>query len=570
MTSLLSELSIKNFAIIDDLTVSFDKGMTVLTGETGAGKSIIIDAIQLLIGGRGSADFVRHGENKAELEGLFHIEKDDHPCYEKLAEFGLTIDDNMLVIRREISHTGKSVCRINGKLVTIAIVREIGNTLVDIHGQHEHHLLMDQTLHLSLLDQFAAANLTDSLQEYKSLYKKYRHLHNKFVNFRKDEQQIAHRLDLIKFQYDEITAAQLQPKEEEELVSERNELNNYEKIFEALQTSYSALQGEHKGLDWVGLAMTHLENIGHISNEYKKIKKTAANSYYMLEDVSHTIRNLLDELSYNPDRLNEIENRLSVINQLKRKYGQSITEILEYSSKIEEEIELLENRETHYEQLEQEVLSVKKDLQVEADQLTKLRQQAAQQLETEIHRQLEDLYMEKTTFAVKFFKTDNDFTETGADKVEFYIATNPGEPLKPLSRIASGGELSRIMLAIKNIFSKHQGVTSIIFDEVDSGVSGRVAQAIAEKIYRVSIGSQVLCISHLPQVAAMSDTHLLIAKNIAEQRTYTSVRPLNDEEKVAEISRMISGVEVTELTTEHANELLTLANNIKLMNITPN
>jgi DNA repair protein RecN (Recombination protein N) len=560
---LLNELSIRNFAIIESLSVSFNKGLTVLTGETGAGKSIIIDAIHLLVGGRGSAEFVRHGEDKAEIEGLFHLEGENHPSYAKAAEFGIEIEDAMIVLRRDISATGKSVCRINGKLVTIAVLREVGSTLIDIHGQHEHQELMDEAKHINLLDQFGAEEILPALQEYQRVYRSFEQTQKKLKNLSENEQQMAHRLDLIQFQHDEILSADLRLNEDEELFEEKRKLSNFEKIYENIQTSYTALQGEQKGLDWIGLVMDNLQNAADLDADYKSIADTVANSFYMLEDAARTIRNELDSLEYDPKRLNDIEDRLNEINQLKRKYGSTIEEILEYSSKIEEEIETLQNKEVHIGQMEKELASLKKDLRIEANNLTQTRRKYAKKLTKLIHKELKELYMEKTVFDLRIDANADHFHKNGADKVEFYISTNPGEPLKPLSKIASGGELSRIMLALKSIFSKHQGVTSIIFDEVDTGVSGRVAQSIAEKIYNVSTGSQVLCISHLPQVAAMADTHLYIAKIIKNGRTKTSVTPLSPSEKVKEIVRMISGVEVTDLTKQHAEELLKLAQNMK-------
>ncbi len=555
---MLSELSIKNFAIIEKLSISFEKGLTVLTGETGAGKSIIIDAIHLLVGGRGSAEFVRHGEEKAEIEGLFQLDHGQHACYEKALEFGIEIEDGMVVLRREISRSGKSVCRINGKLVTISTLREMGGTLVDIHGQHEHQELMNESSHLSLLDQFGFAEISPSLAEYQTVYHRYEQTLAKLKHLSENEQQMAHRLDLIQFQLDEIQNAHLKLNEDEQLIEERRKLSNFEKIYEAIQSGYSALQGEQKGLDWIGLVMGHLEAAASIDEAYKDIFESVSNSYYVLEDVSRSLRNELDQLEYDPMRLNEIEERLTELNQLKRKYGQTIEEILEYAAKIEEEIETLQNKETHIGKLEKELASLRKDLTLEAKQLTDLRKKWADKLTKLIHKELKELYMAKTVFQIQF-RSDLHFTKNGADQVEFYLSTNPGEPLKPLSKIASGGELSRIMLALKSIFSKHQGVTSIIFDEVDTGVSGRVAQAIAEKIYKVSVDSQVLCISHLPQVAAMADTHLFITKEIKGGRTKTSVTKLAEDDKIKEIGRMISGVEITDLTKQHAKELLQLA-----------
>ncbi|WP_428909069.1 DNA repair protein RecN [Niallia sp. Krafla_26] len=560
---MLSELSIKNFAIIEKLSISFEKGLTILTGETGAGKSIIIDAIHLLVGGRGSSDFVRHGEDRAEIEGLFLLEKSSHPVIPKAQELGIEIEDDMVVLRREITKSGKSVCRINGKLVTISILREIGGTLVDIHGQHEHQELMDETKHLSLLDQYGKNKITDALTEYGQVFEKYEQALRRLKSLNENEQQTAQRVDLYQFQLNEIEQAQLKLNEDDLLIEEKKRLSNFERIFEAVQASYSALKDEQKGLDWISLVMGHMEDAAELSPEYKELSETVSNSYYMLEEVAATLRGELDNLEFDPGRLNEIEDRLTEINGLKRKYGQSISGILEYGAKIEEELETLLNKESHIEKLKKEISSFKKDLFIEGNELTTLRKKLAKELTDAIHRELKELYMQKTVFEVKIDSGETHISRNGMDVVEFYISTNPGEPLKPLSKIASGGELSRIMLALKSIFSKHQEITSIIFDEVDTGVSGRVAQAIAEKIYNVSTDSQVLCISHLPQVAAMADSHLFIEKETLDGRTKTKVKKLDEEGKIKEIGRMISGVEITDITKEHAKELLETANDMK-------
>jgi len=559
---MLRELSIQNFAIIDAISISFEKGLTVLTGETGAGKSIIIDAIHLLAGGRGSSEFIRHGEDKAEIEGLFLIDDSEHRIFDKAKEFGIEIEEGMVVLRREMTKSGKSVCRVNGKLVTIAVLREFGSTLIDIHGQHEHQELMNETKHLSLLDQFSADQLTVALSEYQRVYKRYDETLNRLKALNENEQKMAHRLDLIQFQLDEIQNANLKINEDEELLEEKRKLANFERIFAALQSGYTALQGEQAGLDWIGMAMGHLEDAAELDTEYKELSEHVTNSFYLLEDTVRSLRNKLEVMEYDPGRINEIEERLTEINQLKRKYGKTIPDILEYAAKIEEEIETIQNKETHIHQLELELASLTKDLTLEAKQVSDLRKKSAKHLSKLIHRELKELYMEKTVFEVVFKKLDH-FQRNGIDFVEFFLSTNPGEPLKPLAKIASGGEMSRIMLAIKSIFSSHQGVTSIIFDEVDTGVSGRVAQAIGEKIHKISINSQVLCISHLPQVAAMADTHLYIAKKIKDGRTTTSVTPLSEKEKISEIGRMISGAEMTDLTKRHAEELLQLADKLK-------
>lgn len=560
---MLAEVAIKNFAIIESVTVSFQKGFTVLTGETGAGKSIIIDAIHLLVGGRGSSDFVRHGADKAEIDGLFLID-DDHPAIDKCSEFGIEIEEGMLLLKRDIYPTGKSVCRVNGKLVTITILREIGRTLVDIHGQHDNQEMLNEKSHIHLLDEFGGETIKNALNEYQAIYREYTKVKKDLASLNENEQMMAQRLDLLKFQLNEITAAELKIGEDEELLAEKKKLSNFEKLFTSLTTTYEALQGEQKGLDWLGLALTNLEEAQTVDEDLKEMHDVVSNSYYQIEDIVHTLRDKLDELEYDPNRLYEIENRLNIINQMKRKYGESIESILEYCAKIDEEIEMITNRESHIETLNKKLQSIEKDLLVEANNLTTLRKKVAKKLTESIHKQLKDLYMDKTVFEVNFFEEENvEFRPNGIDQIEFYLSTNPGEPLKPLAKIASGGELSRIMLALKTIFSQHQGVTSIIFDEVDTGVSGRVAQAIAEKIYSISVNSQVLSITHLPQVAALCDHHFFISKEIKDDRTLTSVKVLSEQERIEEIARMISGTHITSATEEHAKELLELASQFK-------
>ncbi|MGM9927378.1 MAG: DNA repair protein RecN [Bacillus sp. (in: firmicutes)] len=569
---MLVELSIKNFAIIEELSISFESGLTVLTGETGAGKSIIIDAINLLSGGRGSSEFVRHGESKAEIEGMFIIPDDDHhPIYEKASQFGIEVNEGAIILKRDIAQNGKSMCRINGKMVTIGMLREIGQTLIDVHGQHEHQELMDPHFHLPLLDQFGGEELGTALHEYEQIYEQYSHVQKQYDSLNQNERDTVHRLDFLTFQYNEIQKANLVLHEDDQLTEEKRKINNFEKIYEGLQSAYQALRGDQRALDWLSISMNHMDDVAELDENTKKMSEAISNSYYLLEETSVSIRNAFELLEYDPERLNLIESRLNELNNLKRKYGKTIEEILTYYNEIEAEIETLQNRESHLAKLETQLVSLKKELLLKAVKLSEARQRQALILTDHIHRELRELYMEKTVFEVMFLKKPTmewelqakDIHSNGLDDVEFYISTNPGEPLKPLVKTASGGELSRIMLALKNIFSKHSGITSIIFDEVDTGVSGRVAQAMAEKIYKVSVDSQVLCISHLPQVAAMSNTHLYIEKETKDGRTKTKVYPLQHEDKIKEIARMLSGVEITDLTKKHAEELIEQAQKVK-------
>ncbi|SER48703.1 DNA repair protein RecN [Salipaludibacillus aurantiacus] len=575
---MLMELSIRNFAIIDEVSVSFDQGLTVLTGETGAGKSIIIDAIGLLIGGRGSVDFVRHGSKRAEIEGLFSVESSvSSELSDLLAELGIRPEEEeTVVLRREITTQGKSICRVNGKLITLAVLREVGQMLVDIHGQHEHQKLLQADKHLSFLDRYAESSIDKPKKEYERLYQQFLKKREQLLQITENEQQMAQRLDLIQYQYNEIEKAALQANEDEALEEEKKRLDNSEELYRTVHGTYESLYGDGKGLEWIMAAMNQIEEAAALDENLHTLKETVTNCYYLLEETSFSLRDYYENIEFDPDRLNIIESRLSELSQLKRKYGESVNDILEYASSLEEEIDTLTNREQRLAEWENELVSIAKDLVVEAEHLTKLRKDHAGKLKKAIQKQLKDLYMKDTVFEIDFKNPNTGvisdgqhllksfpFSRSGMDTISFMVATNKGEPLKPLAKVASGGEISRMILALKSILARHEGVTSIIFDEVDTGVSGRVAQAIAEKIHHVSIGSQVLCITHLPQVAAMADTHLFISKSENKGRTSTSVRPLTLEEQTEEISRMISGVEITDLTRQHATELLKQAERSK-------
>lgn len=572
---MLSELIIKNFAIIEEVSISFEKGLTVLSGETGAGKSIIIDAIGLLLGGRGSAEFVRYDTEKAEIEGLFHIEDENHPIYIRCKEHGFDIEDEMLILKRDITASGKSICRINGKLVTTTILKEIGGLLVDIHGQHESQDLMNQEHHLAMLQQYDGKGLLPLIESYQDVFSHYSSLKKQLKQLTENEQQMAHRLDLIQFQLTEIQNANLKENEDEQLTEERLKISNFERIYKSLVEAYQSLSQDGSGLDSVRSSMYSLESVASIDQDIKEMHEGISSSYYLLEDISYRLRDSIEEMEYDPNRLNEIENRLNEISMLKKKYGATVIDILKYAEGIEQELDKIQHKDMHIEKLEKDLQNATQRLIDAGLKLSEKRKELANQLTSDIHKELKELYMEKTTFEIVFSFEEGSstdpffnnqhvkFTKDGFDTVEFYISTNPGEPLKPLAKVASGGELSRMFLALKSIFTKHQGITSIIFDEVDTGVSGRVAQAIAEKIHKVSVNSQVLCITHLPQVASMADTHLFIAKLIDGNRTKTSVTPLQNEQKINEIARMIAGVEITDVTIQHAKELIEQATSTK-------
>ncbi|KRL85192.1 DNA repair protein RecN [Ligilactobacillus equi] len=558
---MLQELSIRDFALIEQMNVDFQDEMTVLTGETGAGKSIIIDALGLLAGGRGSSDFIRKGENKAVIQGLFLI-PDKAKTLAILEEVGIENQDDGLILQRDLYRSGRNVCRINGNLVNLATLRRVGETLIDIHGQNEHQELMRPENHINLLDSYAN-DLQPLLQEYQVAYDDYQKLATALAKREENEKLWAQRMDMLEFQAQEIKEANLRVDEEVELKEEKDRLDNYQAINKALRQSYEFLSGDtHDALGNVGVALESMQKISDLSPKFGEIAQSLADAYYTLQDASRDVYDQLDEMEWDENRLNQIEQRLELIYQLKRKYGDSVAEILRYYQKIVAELnEMQEGNGDSAAQKQAVELAKQKALKL-AQELSQKRQEIAQDLQRAVHKQLAALYMEKAIFEVKF-KKGSTLNSHGLDKVEFYLQANPGESMGPLAKIASGGELSRIMLALKTIFSQQQGVTSIIFDEVDTGVSGRVAEGIAEKISQVARNSQVLCITHLPQVAAIAQHQYFIAKHVHDGRTETSLEILADEARVKEIARMLAGSEITDLALQHAKELLKLSAKIR-------
>lgn len=554
---MLQELSIKDFAIIDEIQISFQPKMTVLTGETGAGKSIIIDALGLLAGGRGSTEFIRKGEKKAVIQGLFTLPREAN-TYNILEEYGIDSEDGQIILQRDLYRGGRNICRINGMMVNLATLRKVGETLIDIHGQNEHQELMKPENHIDLLDEYDKKT-SELRNQYQVVYQNYRKLKLSMEKKEADEKAWAQRLDMLNFQVKEIGEAGLKINEEDELVEEKNKLDNFQAIHDALELSYQILSGEK--IDVVGNlgnAMNELSDVSDLSENLQEINTKISDAFYSLEDVARDISDELDSMEWNGERLNEIEERLELIHQLKRKYGDTIEDILHYHSRIVKELREMEDAEQNSEKQERQLSEALEKVKELAIKLSKQRKKSAKKLEKMIHEQLSALYMDKAVFEVKFLNNSKLYSK-GIDKVEFYIQTNPGEEMGPLAKIASGGELSRIMLALKIIFSQKMGVTSIIFDEVDTGVSGRVAQAIAEKISQISNNSQVLCITHLPQVAAIADNHYYISKSVNDGRTETSLEELDEKQKIREIARMLSGSEITELTLKHAEELIKMS-----------
>ena len=550
---MLLEISIKNFAIIEEISLNFEKGMTVLTGETGAGKSIIIDAMNMMLGSRATTDVIRHGAPKAEIEGLFAVESNRH-LTTLFEEQGLEWTDE-LIIRREILQNGRSVSRINGQMVNLSVLKAVGQHLVDIHGQHDQEELMRPQLHITMLDEFGDAAFFQTKAAYRQTFEDYKRLRKQVVELQRNQQENKARIEMLEFQIAEIEAAALEVEEDVRLEQERQRLLNHKMIADTLTNAYTMLDAEEfSSLANVRSAMNDLESIEEYDPSYKELSSQLSETFYALEDITKRLEDVVDGLEFDGNRLMQVESRLDLIHSITRKYGGQVKDVLEYLAQITKEYSLLTGSDLSSEELEKELKRLEKSLVSLAQDLSDQRHALAQALENEIQQELADLYMDKARFQVRFSKAK--FNREGNEAVEFYISTNPGEDFKPLVKVASGGELSRLMLAIKSAFSRKEGKTSIVFDEVDTGVSGRVAQAIAAKIHKIGQNGQVLAISHLPQVIAAADYQFYIEKISDEHSTVSTVRLLNREERIEEIAKMLAGEDLTEAARQQAEQLL--------------
>lgn len=559
---MLQELSIRNFAIITTLDVSFDQGMTVLTGETGAGKSIVIDAVNLLVGGRGSSDYIRSNEEKCQLEGLFVLPP-SHEVYSLLNDKGIECEDGMIIIQRELTRHGRNTCRINGHLVNTATLKEIGSFLVDIQGQHDNQRLMQPENHLTLFEQFADDKYKQLKEKYESCFLEYKQKQKQLNEIKENEQAYNQRLDMLRYQVEEISDAHLECGEEESLKEEREQLTNFQSIMDHLSLAYQALSHEESGtMVSLGSAMDALSHISSYSTQYKQLYEEISEAFYMIQESVNDIDQAKDTLEMDESRLDEVEDRLRLIRSLERKYGATIEDVLNYYDQIEHELEQTLSSTEDLTELQYAVNALYEEAKQYATELSTQRKRLATQLEEHIHQELKELYMEHARFKVMFLTNDT-LTKDGYERIEFYIATNKGEELKPLHKVVSGGELSRMTLALKSLFMHEQYMTSIVFDEVDTGVSGRVATAIAKKISQLASQSQVLCITHLPQVAAVADHHYFIEKTVDQERTQMHLQLLSDAGRIDEIARMLSGDEKTPLSIEHAKEMVEQVNKEK-------
>ncbi|MEG3312588.1 DNA repair protein RecN [Streptococcus parasuis] len=550
---MLLEVSIKNFAIIEHVSLNFETGMTILSGETGAGKSIIIDAMNLMLGARATTDVIRHGAPKAEIEGLFSFEN-SRAVKQILTDQGIEVADE-LIIRREILQNGRSVSRVNGQMVNLSVLKQIGQHLVDIHGQHDQEELMKAQYHIQLLDSFGDDEFWNLKEDYQTQFEAYRQLRKRVAEKRKNEEEHKARIEMLEYQIAEIEVANLAVGEDRQLQQERDKLLNHKQIADTLANSYALLDNEEfSSLNNLRSAMSDLQSLEEFDPEYKLLSTSLTEAYYVVEDVAKRLSDIVDALDFDGNRLLQLESRLDLLNTITKKYGGTVDDVLAYFEKITEEYNLLTGNTVSDEDLENHVKLLEKDVISLANQLSSARHDLAQQLESVIRQELQDLYMDKAQFQVRF--TKGKFHSEGNEAIEFYISTNPGEDFKPLVRVASGGELSRLMLAIKSAFARKEGKTSIVFDEVDTGVSGRVAQAIAQKIHKIGQFGQVLAISHLPQVIAIADYQFYIEKVSDDHSTVSRVRLLSPEERIEEIAKMLAGDRVTDAAREQAKQLL--------------
>ena len=548
---MLRLLHIENIAVIEQAEIAFDRGFNVLTGETGAGKSIVIDAISAILGERTYRDVIRTGAGHAFVSAVF----DGVPETPWFAENRVEYDPSELLVQREVYADGKNVCRVNGRPVTVAILKKLGGQLVNIHGQHDSQQLFDETKHLSYLDLFARNEAERTA--YAACYERVLSLRREQERLTLDEGEKLRRVEALQYQLEEIGRAGLQPGEDEQLENRRKLLQNAEKLSEALAAAAMALSGGEDAsgaVDLVGEADHALARIARYDEGLAALGDRLSNLQYELEDVAGELRDHLDQMAYSGEELEQIESRLDVIHRLKRKYGGSVEEILQYAERAQRELDEITFSEERLAQLEKELAAATAEAKAAGLLLRETRQTAARAMETRLSQELAALDMPRAQFVCQLEETD--LTPDGLDSLRFLMTANVGEALKPLSKVASGGELARIMLAIKNVLAEQDRVGTLIFDEVDAGVSGRAAQKVAEKLRAVSKNKQVLCVTHLPQIAAAADVHLLIAKTEREGRTYTQVTALDRPGRTREIARIIGGAEITETTLRSAGEML--------------
>ena len=545
---MLRLLHIENIAVIEQAEIAFGDGFHAMTGETGAGKSIVIDAISAILGERAYRDMIRTGSSKASVRAIF----DGVPELPWFAENEVPYEEE-ITVQRDIYLDGRNLCKVNGVAVTVNVLKKLGLRLINIHGQHDSAALFDENYHLSFLDSFAGNE--PLLKEYSEQYEAMQALRRELNRMSMDEGEKLRRMETLKYQIEEISRAKLKAGEDEELESRRKLLQNSEKLSDGLEEASEALDGDETGAaTLLALAERALQRISRFDDSLSAIHDQVADLMYQVRDAAERVQEKRDELAYSAEELERMEERLDVIHRLRRKYGATCVDILVYLEKAKAELEEIEFADDRIAKLESKLKTAEKTAKETALRLRDARKQASVGLTERILWELADLDMKKVQFSCEFGETE--LTAVGADSLVFYMSANAGEALKPMNKVASGGELARIMLALKNVLAEKEGAPTLIFDEVDTGVSGRAAQRVAEKLRTVSRNKQVLCVTHLPQIAALASTHLLIAKDERGGRTYTSVTPLDFEGRRAELARMIGGANITETTLRSAAEML--------------
>ncbi|MBK1810983.1 DNA repair protein RecN [Clostridium sp. YIM B02505] len=555
---MLLQLTIENFALIEKICLSFDKGFNILSGETGAGKSIIIDAINYVLGGKFNKDIIRTGENKTFVEAIFDIESTR--TKNALEELEIETDD-LIIISRESFQNGKSVIKVNGKSLIISSLKRLTETLVDIHGQHENQNLMNKSSHINYLDSFGEESISETLTEYRKLFSEVSVIEEKIRELRgnEDNEKLA---NYIKYQIDDIDEGKLKPEEEAELNEKLAILSNAEKISKVLSHTYNDLRGGSEDgsiIDKLSRICYDLSSITKYSEKIKKSYEELNEIFYNLQEISNEFRDISDEYVFDDDELDRVNRRTYEIGLYKKKYGETIEAILDYRMQLEEQYNQIVNSEQIISSLIDEKNKIYQQMRTLSENLHNQRIIIGKDLEERISSELRYVGLEKSKFSIDITSVE-EFNIHGMDKVLFLISTNPGEPLKSLEKVVSGGELSRIMLSLKTVFVNKDKIPTVIFDEIDTGISGRIAQAVGEKMYEVSVRHQVFCITHLPQIASMSDNHFLISKHVDGEKTYTKVKIMNSDEKDLEVAKMIGGAEVTSATLVNAKEMVELAN----------
>lgn len=553
---MLRTLSIRNFAIIDRLDLEFAEGFNVLTGETGAGKSIIMDALNLILGGRAGMEMVRTGTEKAVIDAVFDLTRS--PDVQQFAtDQGFEVEDNLLFLTREVHASGKSSCRVMGRPATVAQLRDIGDGLVDLHGQHEHQSLLATARHIDMLDEWGGKEIHSLRTETAQCYHALQALQREREALERDARERTHLLDLYGFQVKEIEDAQLTIEEEETLEQDHRRMANAHRLAESAAAATTLLTGSSEGqsvLDSVARVIRILEDAAQLDNTLSPSLEAIRNASYELIEAERDLTRYQDEIEFDPERLTVLEERRELLHTLKRKYGDTVEEILQYAAQTAEKRDSLTHSEERGTQLESEIAKTQKQLRSLCTALSKQRRQYAERFQQITQSELLDLGMEKTRFAVS--QEPIEPTTRGADKVEFLIATNPGDPLRPLTKIASGGEISRVMLAIKSAMARREALPTMVFDEIDVGVGGRTASVIAEKMRSLSLHTQILCITHLAQIACQGTHHFYIEKQTQGEAVRVQVVPLSEEERVTEIARMVGGNNITDTVLQHAREML--------------